>query len=671
MKRFIHTLLMAVMMLPMSSFAAEGWPAGYSGVMLQGFYWDSFNDSKWTALSAQASNMKGYFDLMWVPQSAKAQSSPSMGYDPLYWFSNYNSSFGTEAELISMIQTLQANGIGTIADIVINHRGNVSNWVDFPAETYNGTTYQLKSTDICADDDGGATKDWATKNGYSLSSNNDTGEGWGGMRDLDHNSSNVQNNVKAYLQMLIDKFGYAGFRYDMVKGYRGSFTGIYNEAVNPAFSVGEYFDGNKSSVESWISSTRRNGVIQSGAFDFPFRYTVRDAANNGNWALLGNTSVMADADYRQYAVTFIENHDTEYRSASSAQDPLRKDTLAANAYLLAMPGTPCVFFKHWLEHGQAIKAMIHVRKLAGITNTSSYTQLAATAGYYAVKVQGTNSELVAVVGTDADSYAPGADYVEVLSGRHYRYFMSKDTENVFPDKESGEYTGAPLSVKLNATTTATDAKIVYTLDGSTPNAGSNAVSIGTTIEIPAGTTTLTAGLLVGGTVRGIVTREYTVQEEEPFDAYTITVYVNGDNAGWTSYINFHTWGNYRPGTSWPGDRVTESIVVDGKTWFYKTYDITRADDAVNFVFSNGTSATAGNDQTVDVTGINQDTFLEVSSTKDGAGHYLVNTVTTGIEGPQVTPLPTDDRWYNLSGMRIERPTKKGIYIHQGRKVIIR
>ena len=43
--------------------------------------------------------------------------------------------------------------------------------------------------------------------------------------------------------------------------------------------------------------------------------------------------------YYQYAVTFVENHDTEKRS-NAAQDPLKKDTLAANAFMLAMPGTP-------------------------------------------------------------------------------------------------------------------------------------------------------------------------------------------------------------------------------------------------------------------------------------------------------------------------------------------
>ncbi len=74
--------------------------------------------------------------------------------------------------------------------------------------------------------------------------------------------------------MLLNDLGYVGFRYDMVKGYSGSFTGIYNSYANPTYSVGEYWDGNVSTVESWLNATKVNSKIQSAAFDFPFRYTA-------------------------------------------------------------------------------------------------------------------------------------------------------------------------------------------------------------------------------------------------------------------------------------------------------------------------------------------------------------------------------------------------------------
>ena len=152
MKKLLIFLLALLLCVSTSqeAMAAEGWPANYGGVMLQGFYWDGFtdaqwrlqgfywdgySDAQWSRLEKQVDNLSTTFDLVWIPQSANC-GGQSMGYDDLYWFSDYNSSFGTAEELKSMIQTFKAKGIGTIADIVINHRKNVSNWVDFPAETY-------------------------------------------------------------------------------------------------------------------------------------------------------------------------------------------------------------------------------------------------------------------------------------------------------------------------------------------------------------------------------------------------------------------------------------------------------------------------------------------------------------------------------------------------------
>ena len=129
MKRIFLTLFTFVVTLPM---LAQGWPEQYEGVVLQGFYWDSFSQTKWTKLESQADELSQYFNLVWIPQSADCGGT-SMGYDDLYWFpGHYNSSFGNEAELRSMISTFKSKGIGTIGDVVINHRKNVSNWVDFP-----------------------------------------------------------------------------------------------------------------------------------------------------------------------------------------------------------------------------------------------------------------------------------------------------------------------------------------------------------------------------------------------------------------------------------------------------------------------------------------------------------------------------------------------------------
>ncbi len=439
--------------------ATQGWPANYGGVMLQGFYWDSFDDSQWSVLEQKADEFSGTFDLVWLPQSGYC-GGLSMGYDDLYWFENYNSSFGNEQQLRSLISTFKAKNIKTIADVVINHRRNLSSWVDFPKEIYKGVTYEMLSTDIVANDDGGKTKQWATQNGFELSKNNDSGEGWDGMRDLDHKSENVQTIVKAYLEFLKNDLGYAGFRYDMVKGYSASFTAMYNSASQPEFSVGECWDGSNT-IKNWIDGTKIDNQPSSAAFDFQFRYVVRNAMNSGNYALLAQQndnnwplvySNFSSGKYRRYAVTFVENHDTERRS-NAAQDPLTKDTLAANAYMLAMPGTPCVFLKHWQAYKQEIANMVAVRKAVGITNESKPTQIEAKQNYYAVQVEGSGAKkLLCVVGSKATTFTPDAKWKKVLSGYHYIYYVQgiapEDiTLPVLPDdikpQPDGEFAGIP------------------------------------------------------------------------------------------------------------------------------------------------------------------------------------------------------------------------------------
>ena len=624
MKRIYSIVLL--LMLP-AMMIGQGWPSNYGGVMLQGFYWDSYSDSQWTKLESQADEFAEFFDLVWIPQSGHCSGYNSMGYDDLYWFTNYNSSFGTKAQLQSMINTFSSKGIGTIADVVINHRKNVSNWVDFPAETYKGVTYQLKSTDICRDDDGGAALTWATQNGYSLSANSDTGEDWGGMRDLDHSSANVQKSVKAYIKMLLDDLGYAGFRYDMTKGYAAQYTGIYNSYANPTYSVGEYWDGNLSAVKAWIDGTKVSGVVQSAAFDFPFRYTIRDAVNNNKWTNLAGTSrgLNMESNYARYAVTFVENHDTQYRSASDPQDPIKQYVEAANAYMLAMPGTPCIFLKHWMDYKESIKQMIYARQLAGITNTSVTAQQASnsSSNYYARSTTGTRGTLLVAMGST--SYAIPSSYVLVASGTNYRLALSKSTGTAWASVPSGVRQD-PFNVTLTAVSQNAGAQIVYTLDGTEPTATNGTVIASGASVLIDKCLTMKAGLLINGVVSGVITRNYTVINEN-YDSYEITVFLKDPTVAPNNWprVTYYCWdsNDQQQCGNWPGEVITDTRMVHGEKFYYKTFTITGSQYYVNFVFNQGGS-TAGSHQTVDVTGVRETSFFEVTTQTN---KYQVSNVT--------------------------------------------
>lgn len=592
-------LLLAAFLLPFSTASAQGWPDNYGGVMLQGFYWDSYNDTQWTRLEKQADELATTFDLVWIPQSGNCGGT-SMGYDDLYWFNNYNSSFGSEDELRSLIKTFREKGIGTIADVVVNHRRNVSSWTDFPEETYKGVTYQLTYNDICSDDE-------AARNGHQVGPNKDTGEGWDGMRDLDHKSENVQKNVKAYLDFLLNDLGYTGFRYDMVKGYSAEYTKLYNQSAKPEFSVGECWDGSNT-IRKWIDGTGKT----SAAFDFQFKYVVRNATDNGDWSYLGKQNdgnwplVSKDYEngsYRRYAVTFVENHDTEVRPDGSSNGPLRKDTLAANAFLIGMPGTPCVFLKHWKAYKQEIANMVAVRKAVGITNTSATLNMASSKDYYVMQTTGTNGKLLVVVGTKADSYEPkGTGWKKAVSGYHYAYFVSGiEPESIsYPSFAPSDFQPYTITVNVN-----------------TDQVGWTAVN---------------------------------------FWSW------GGDGS--------HTPGN----KNWPGDKVATTTEKGGKQWFTKTYTINEEYDAVSFVFSTGSGSpqtvdvtNVSKDAFFEVTAQKDGDKYKVNDVTS-AYETAINSITTdGTTDNKVYSL--DGRLAASDGSTVGLP--KGIYIVNKRKVIVR
>lgn len=416
MKRLILTALAMIALMPLTV-KAIGWPSHYEGVMLQGFYWDSYSDTKWTKLESQADELSKYFDLIWIPNSGYAGGHNNMGYMPIYWFTNHRSSFGTEAELRSMINTYKAKGTGFIADVVINHRNGVSNWTNFPAEKWNGQTWQIGPEGICNTDEVKNESGQARPTG-----NADTGEDFNGARDLDHTNANVQNNCKNYVKCLLTDFGYVGARYDMVKGYGGQYNKIYNEYNNIQFSVGEYFDANYDLVAGWIEATGKT----SAAFDFPMKYQLNKAFNGWHnyselvWKANGVTDQpagMIHFGYPRYSVTFVDNHDT-YRDGSKYTG----DVCLANCFMLCSPGTPCVFLPHYKQYKSQIQALIIARKTVGVHNESAVNVLETNSNCYVAEVTGSKGKLWVKMGNSSRTAPSG--YYKAASGSNYEVYTS-------------------------------------------------------------------------------------------------------------------------------------------------------------------------------------------------------------------------------------------------------
>ena len=106
-------------------------------VMMQGIYWDcAAKEEKlgewWNFLNAEIPKLGKQgagFDSIWLPPFSKAANPTSNGYDPYDYFDlgdydqkgSVKTAYGYSDELRKLIATIHENGMGAIADMVINH----------------------------------------------------------------------------------------------------------------------------------------------------------------------------------------------------------------------------------------------------------------------------------------------------------------------------------------------------------------------------------------------------------------------------------------------------------------------------------------------------------------------------------------------------------------------
>lgn len=626
MKRLFTTIMVC---LAAVSMMAQGWPANYGGVMLQGFYWDYYDDPEWgtwSKLKAQAGDLEGYIDLIWVPNSARTKNDycvqqgwlKDMGYMPLYWLNHDNTIFGTADELKSMIDTYKTKksdynstkSIGIIEDVVINHKNGENDWCDFPNEsvTVGDKTYSLTWTlaDICRNDNGGYVSTM-----FNVTGANDTGDDFDGCRDLDHTGANVQQNVKTYLDYLKNELGYIGFRYDMVKGYGPQYVGIYNAYAQPEFSVGEFWD-NWDGTTWWINGTKQNGVVQSAAFDFPLKFLINNAfTGDFNQSALNTQGLAGSSEFQRYSVTFVDNHDT-YRDGSCMSN--EKHVLAANAFILSMPGTPCIFLPHWKAHKAALKRMIKARKLAGITNQSTFESYECNnGGGRSFVVHGSKGNILLLLGNCGEYDTSG--YSSVWNGDvnnwDFQMLVSESVADalnnrICVDVASGTYY---QTVTVNVSPSDNVTTLVYTEDGNDPTSSSSTItSEGHEFTYNSvGSHTLKIGVLDGTSVTDIQTYEYIITDVEIPD---ITIYVRADK----NPIYLYAWkakdNNAVTLTSaWPGTKLSDMKSVDGVNFYYMTFRKPTDGYTLKYILNQGGDDT----KTPDLTGTGSDIFTALNN----------------------------------------------------------
>lgn len=736
----IYTL-MTLALLSSLGLMAQGWPSEYGGVVLQGFFWDSFrpanghsnqtmatmygagwgeNDewyvpvTNWVELLNQKDNIAPYIDLLWLPQSGATVCSDKtvfttegeawraghngmwvctrwgdtinnpdcMGFVPVFYLDHNRgetyevngttwepkSYFGTESELINLISAYKAAGTGAMEDVVANHKGGLSTWsgqefaADFVDEVNvigptTGKTYSIqwawdengKCIDLCCDDESGLGSG-------NYDCGGDAGKGpWA--RDIDHHNPATQQKVLTYLRYLKDELGYIGFRYDYARGFEPKHFAYYNAQVRPTFSVGEFW-GTSGDIMSWIKGVYDEGGFQSAAFDFPLQEQIRQAFNDESghsFRALKYEGLIWDYRFKRYAVTFIDNHDTfkdlpTDASNSNYMHRVNHQIIEANCFILAMPGTPCLFYPHFMhpDWHDIIVRLIKARRTAGVTNESTVWSPEDIGSYsIAWRVTGEKGELYLQLGDEAVNMGVPSGFTQVWCNDQGTCRLSISSaladqvdSNVKQDlvygypvisKSSGNFS-APVEVKVKPSSEGT--VLVYTTDGKAPDTYSAQITDTAGIELSFDkTTTLKVGVLANGQVRpnSIVTRDYLV--DNAADDGKIRIYVKYDGGNRPYLFAFDDQGNSFTGP-FPGWQLDEanSVIVGGVRWLHATVDASK----INIILSYGSGAT----QTADINGITSDAFFSFS---DGIAYDLTSTYMPALYNPTVSvDLATGD-----------------------------
>ncbi|MBQ2291465.1 MAG: starch-binding protein [Paludibacteraceae bacterium] len=577
-------------------------PSECEDVMLQAFYYDSYRDgapgdvvisgtttlgnTKWSTLLNQSGEIGTYFDLVWLPPSGKSEGGT--GYHQTQ-YSNQNSDWGKQKELLEFINRMHAANTKVVADIVINHAGCKSSWCDFYPQNFGEYgTFQPDASWICKTDEvnfNPEAGDWKGKatgtddGGYNMQDN------YASARDWAHADPRVQEMMKAYLKWMKDVIGFDGWRYDYAQGFKGKYIDMYNSASANYFSVVEFWNGDMNNIKSYLNDVNWNTL----AFDFSTKYSAIQGIADGNYQKCKGSGLLG-AGLSKFAVTFVDSHDTyfgcqggrdnndEIGGCGKSMEDYNKDrVLGANAFILSMPGVPCVFYPHWAKYKDAIGKMILVRKAAGVHSESLVSDEAGN-GYYKATITGKHGSIRLLLGPNSGFNTTPQGYTLAYKGGNFAmYYTSTQAQApILSITPSTIYKTPTFEVKMSAVTLSGKPTIYYTTDGTDPKTSATKKTYTAAFTI-SGTVTVKAYAQLNGTESEVQEATYTYQEPQQTP---LTVKFLPPTTWETVYL--YAWGGANLG-AWPG---MEWKTKDSDGWLYQVFpgDV----QEVSIIFNNGT-----------------------------------------------------------------------------------
>lgn len=363
----------------------------FNNTMMQFFEWYLPNDGLWwRRCAAKAANLRDLgVTQVWLPPAYKGTSQEDVGYGvyDMYDLGEFDqkgtvrTKYGTKREYLDSIDAFHRAGIKVFADIVLNHRmggdatedviavsdspenrneqiddeQRVKVWsrFNFPGRNGKYSNFKWNHTHFTGTDwdENTRTRDRIYRfRGKRWDPNVDPE--WGNFdylmgMNVDMDNPMVVHETEKWLEWYIRETHIDGLRLDAVKHisfpfYRKLLTTIRKTTGKPMPAVGEYWSGELERLLHYLDMVDD----QMSLFDVALHYSFFDASQGRRTLkhIFDSTLVSVQPEH---AVTFVDNHDTQYgQSLQSFVEDWFKP-LAYALILLRREGVPCVFYSDY------------------------------------------------------------------------------------------------------------------------------------------------------------------------------------------------------------------------------------------------------------------------------------------------------------------------------------
>ncbi len=364
-----------------------------NGIMIQFFHWYSRdNGSLWNYLKSEAPRLAELgVTAAWLPPAFKGMDGPkARGYDvyDIYDLGEFDQKgcvetrYGNKQEYLDCIKALQEHGITAIVDVVLNHMGGADEtekvWVkkvnpdnrnEFISDAYEieaftkftfpgrkGKYSQFIWNYECFS---GVDYDNSRQENGIFSIQNEYGDGWEEVIDvekgnfdylmncdIEYRNGAVREEIKRWGKWYLDTTGFNGMRLDAIKHISPRFINEFIDHMrsmrNDLFIVGEYWaPGDLPLLKRYLDATQGRMTL----FDASLHHNFYNASQKGkefNMTEIFNGSLVQEVP--EFAVTIIDNHDTQPLQALEAPVNPWFKALAYSLILLREKGYPCIFY---------------------------------------------------------------------------------------------------------------------------------------------------------------------------------------------------------------------------------------------------------------------------------------------------------------------------------------